>query len=67
MVSNSGMLTRFIEMFIDIYNIFIPADYPLYDYFKSILVLVVIIVAIIGALLFASITISSVFSLFRTK
>lgn len=66
-MNNSGMLTRFIELFVDIYNIFISPDYPLYDYFKSILVICIMIVAIVGALLFASITISAVIGLFRTK
>lgn len=67
MMENSGILTRFIEMFIDIYNIFVPADFPLHDYFVSVIVLVVITVSIVGSLLFAAITINAMFSVLRSK
>lgn len=66
-MSESGMLIRFIQLFIDIYNIFISPDYPLYEYFKSILVLVVIVVSIVGALLFSAVAINAMFSVFRSR
>ena len=48
-MADSGMLTRFIQLFIDIFNMFVPADFPLADYFRAIIVLVVICVSIVGA------------------
>lgn len=66
-MENSGILTRFIAMFIDIFNIFVPSDYPLHDYFVSIIVICVTVVSIIGALLFGAVAINAMFSVFRTK
>ena len=66
-MTENGMLTRFIQMFIDIFNIFVPADFPLSDYFKAIIVLVVIICSILGALLFAAVSVNAVFSVFKSR
>lgn len=66
-MADSGMLTSFIQLFIDIFNIFVPADFPLADYFRAIIVLVVICVSIVGALIFAAIAMHSMFSVFHSR
>lgn len=66
-MADSGMLTRFIQLFIDIFNIFVPADFPLADYFRAIIVLVVICVSIVGALIFSAIAMHSMFSVFHSR
>lgn len=66
-MNETGMLTRFIQMFIDIFNTFVPADFPLSDYFKAILVITLIICAILGSLLFAAVSINAVFSVFKSR
>ena len=66
-MSENGMLTRFIEMFLDVFNLLVPAEFPLHDYFSAIIVLVVITVSIAGALMFAATAISAVFSVFKAR
>lgn len=61
------MLTDFTQIFIDIYEYFIDPDFPLKEYFESIIVLVVFVCSICGSILFGAVALNAVFSVFKSK
>lgn len=61
------MLTDFTQIFIDVYHTFVSEDFPLRDYFDSLIVFSVEITAIVGALCFGAIAMSAVFRMFSAK
>ena len=61
------MLHDFAQIFIDVYEQLINPDFPLKDWFESIIILVVETTSIVGALLFGAVAINAMFGVFRTK
>lgn len=61
------MLKDFVQIFVDVYEQIINPDFPLKDWFESIIVLAAEVTAISGALLFGAVAINGMFSVFRTK
>lgn len=61
----SIMLIEFIEMFLGAYYNFIPDDYPLRDYFTSIIVVLALAVASVGAILVTVVSINAAYKVFR--
>lgn len=61
------MLTEFVQLFLDVYHSFVAEDYPLRDYFDSIIVMSVEITAIVGALLFGAVAMTALFRVFSCK
>lgn len=61
------MLKDFTQIFIDVYEQIINPDFPLKDWFESVIILVVDVTAITGSLLFGAVAINAMFSVFRSK
>lgn len=61
------MLNEFISLFIGAYREVVSPDFPLKDWFESIIVLVVEVSSITGALLFGAVAINAMFGVFRSR
>lgn len=61
------MLTDFVQLFLDVYHNFVSEDFPLREYFDSLIVMSIEVTAVVGALCFGAIAMSSLFRMFSMK